>query len=89
MTPIYAGIHADRRGEIPPSLPIWSGKCDQCQAAIIAHGPGLRRHRDYWRQQGIDLMVVCPDCATKQLEKHGGIELMEFSREVGKHFCRG
>ncbi len=89
MTPLYAGIHANRRNELPPSLPVWSGNCDFCQAPIVCHRPTLRRHRRQCQQQGVSLSVVCPVCATSQLQEHGGIEITEFTREVGKHFLRG
>ena len=89
MTPLYSGIHAARRRDLPPSLPLWVGDCDMCQSPIIAHAQGLRRHREFWNQRGIKMSVVCPDCATHQLEEHGGIEVMEMTREVEKHFCRG
>ncbi len=89
MTNIYAGIPASRRGEIPPSLPIWSGSCGHCMAPIVCHAPGLNRWRKLCQSRGEDVVVVCPDCATKQLEEHGGIEIMEFTKEVGRHFLRG
>jgi len=89
MTTIYAGIHASRRSEIPPGLPLWSGNCDRCHAPIVCHAPGLKRWRKRLQGLGEDSAVVCPDCATLQLESHGGIEFMEITKEVEKHFLRG
>lgn len=89
MTRLYSAIPADRRSELPPSLPIWSGRCSRCAKQVIAHAPSLRKRQREALQGGAIVEVVCPGCADKALQQHGGIEVMQFTREVGKHFLRG
>ena len=91
MRPLYAGIHAEDRRRIPPSLlpELWFGHCVECKAPIVCHKPALDCHRREWFLAGYRLQVVCPDCCNRLLDERGGVELLEFTPEVGKHFCRG
>ena len=90
-TMLYAGIDASRRRELPPSLlgELWTGHCAECDMPIFAHAPTLRRHRAAWKRMGRELRIVCGPCAHRALGEHGGIELMTFTQEVGRHFIRG
>ena len=88
---LYAGIAASRRRELPPSLlgELWSGQCAECDTLIVAHAPTLRKYRIVLERLGRELRIVCGPCAHRALAEHGGIELMSFTQEVGRHFIRG
>jgi hypothetical protein len=91
MTHVYAGIHAADRSRLPPSLwgQMWRGPCTECAASVVCHRPSLDRHKRFWFLRGVELRIVCPTCADRLLHDRGGLELFEFTTEVGRHFCRG
>lgn len=91
MTPYYAGIHAAERRKLPPSLlgELWRGSCSDCGAPVVCHRPSLDRHKRFWFLQAVELRIVCPTCCDHRLAETGGVELMEITADVGRHFCKG
>ena len=91
MNQLYAGILADDRFRLPPGLvlELWRGECSRCGVAVAWHRPALARNRRRCKARGDSLAIVCPSCADRALAEHGGIEFMEITPEVARHFNRG
>lgn len=91
MTSLYAGINATDRHRLPPSLilELWRGDCELCGRPVACHGPTLRRYRQHCDRHCVDLIVVCPICCERRLAERGGIEVMDVTPSVAKHFNRG